>query len=129
VTVRILRGDCRDVLRTLPDESVHTVVTSPPYWVNGLDGWTCTIFRREGAGLASEMILDAELAFDAFGYGCGPDGLITYVADDKVESPNPGYCFKCAGYQVAGRSADGKKTLLRKPFDLRGVFALERRAA
>ena len=32
MSVRILRGDCRDVLRTLPDESVHCVVTSPPYW-------------------------------------------------------------------------------------------------
>lgn len=32
MTVRILQGDCRDVLRTLPDESVHCVVTSPPYW-------------------------------------------------------------------------------------------------
>jgi DNA modification methylase len=32
VTVRILKGDCRDVLRSLPDESVHCVVTSPPYW-------------------------------------------------------------------------------------------------
>jgi DNA modification methylase len=25
-------GDCRDVLRELPAESVHCVVTSPPYW-------------------------------------------------------------------------------------------------
>lgn len=32
MSVRILTGDCRDVLRTLPDESVHCVVTSPPYW-------------------------------------------------------------------------------------------------
>lgn len=32
MTVRILRGDCRDMLRTLAAESVHTVVTSPPYW-------------------------------------------------------------------------------------------------
>lgn len=32
VTSRILVGDCRDVLRTLADESVHCVVTSPPYW-------------------------------------------------------------------------------------------------
>jgi DNA modification methylase len=29
---RILLGDCREVLRTLPAESVHCVVTSPPYW-------------------------------------------------------------------------------------------------
>ena len=32
MTVRILQGDCREVLKTLPDESVHCVVTSPPYW-------------------------------------------------------------------------------------------------
>ena len=32
MSIRILRGDCREVLRTLPDESVHCVVTSPPYW-------------------------------------------------------------------------------------------------
>jgi len=31
-TYRLLIGDCREMLRTLPDESVHCVVTSPPYW-------------------------------------------------------------------------------------------------
>lgn len=30
--IRMLQGDCRDVLPTLPEESVHCVVTSPPYW-------------------------------------------------------------------------------------------------
>jgi DNA modification methylase len=32
MTVTILCGDCRDVLRELPAASVHCVVTSPPYW-------------------------------------------------------------------------------------------------
>lgn len=32
MSVRVLTGDCRDVLKTLPDESVHCIVTSPPYW-------------------------------------------------------------------------------------------------
>jgi DNA modification methylase len=32
MTVRLLTGDCRDVLKTLPGESVHCVVTSPPYY-------------------------------------------------------------------------------------------------
>jgi DNA modification methylase len=32
VSVQIITGDCRDVLRALPDESVHCVVTSPPYF-------------------------------------------------------------------------------------------------
>ena len=30
--VQILVGDCRETLRTLPDNSVHCVVTSPPYF-------------------------------------------------------------------------------------------------
>jgi DNA modification methylase len=32
VTVTILHGDCRELLKTLPDESVHCAVTSPPFW-------------------------------------------------------------------------------------------------
>lgn len=32
MTIRILIGDCRDVLRTLPDASVQCCVTSPPYY-------------------------------------------------------------------------------------------------
>lgn len=39
MTVRILNGDCRTVLRDLPDESVHCVVTSPPYF--GLRDYGC----------------------------------------------------------------------------------------
>ncbi len=30
--IRLLHGDCRDVLKTLPDASVHCCVTSPPYF-------------------------------------------------------------------------------------------------
>lgn len=32
MSVRILLGDCRDVLKTLPEASVHCCVTSPPYF-------------------------------------------------------------------------------------------------
>ena len=32
MSIRILIGDCRERLRELPDESVHCVVTSPPYF-------------------------------------------------------------------------------------------------
>lgn len=32
MTVKILIGDVRTRLRELPDDSVHCVVTSPPYW-------------------------------------------------------------------------------------------------
>ncbi len=32
MSVRILTGDCRDMLATLPDASVNCCVTSPPYF-------------------------------------------------------------------------------------------------
>lgn len=78
--------------------------------MNGLDGWTCTIFRNETSLLSSQLILEAEEFID----DCGPDGLLTYVYDAKVRSSNPGACFKMAGWRRAGRSADGRKTLLQK---------------
>lgn len=80
--------------------------------MNNLDGWTCTIFRNETNQLSSGLILAAELFIE----DCGPSGLITYVYDAKVRSRNPGCCFKLAGYRRTGRSADGKKTLLQKPW-------------
>ena len=30
--MQLLHGDCRDILKTLPNQSVQCVVTSPPYW-------------------------------------------------------------------------------------------------
>lgn len=84
--------------------------------MNRLDGWTCTIFRNESRLLSSDLILDAEHALRESGRGCGPDGMLTYVFDRKVASVNPGYCFKRAGWRARGRSADGKKTLLWKPY-------------
>jgi hypothetical protein len=86
--------------------------------MNGLDGWTCTIFRNESPVLSSELILDAELAFAEMNLDVGPDGLLTYVWDRKIRSVNPGYCFKVAGWKAIGRSADGRKTLLHKPYEL-----------
>jgi DNA modification methylase len=39
VSVRILTGDCRKLLKSLPDNSVHCAVTSPPYF--GLRDYGC----------------------------------------------------------------------------------------
>ena len=89
--------------------------------MNGLDGWTCTIFRNTGRQRSSDLILQAELMLASLAADCGPDGMLTYVFDKKVRSPNPGYCFKTAGWRVLGRSADGKKTLPQKAFGDAGV--------
>lgn len=81
--------------------------------MNNRDGWTCTIFRHTGPGLASGLILAAEQIL-LERHDCGPDGLMTYVWDKRVRSVNPGYCFKVAGWKPIGRSADNRKTLLQK---------------
>lgn len=73
--------------------------------------------------MAAERLLLAERG------NCGPSGMLTYVWDAKVASRNPGYCFKAAGWRkpplalAKPRSADRKKTLLWKPFDLAGISA------
>ena len=77
--------------------------------MNGLDGWTCTIFRRMGGAKASDLVLAAELALaDAdTAAPCGADGLLTYVPPSKINSTNPGWCFQLAGWVKNGWS---KKT-------------------
>ncbi|HXJ00953.1 MAG TPA: site-specific DNA-methyltransferase [Micropepsaceae bacterium] len=55
MSVQILIGDCRDVLKTLPDESVHCVVTSPPYW--GLRDYGNGV-----AGIGLEHTIDEHMA-------------------------------------------------------------------
>lgn len=89
--------------------------------MNGLDGWTCTIFRNEGTGLSSTLILDAERALVEYATDCGPDGMLTYVWAAKIRSSNPGCCFKKAGWKKRGPSADKRKVLLWKPFDRAGA--------
>lgn len=89
--------------------------------MNGKDGWTCTIFRNTSPWLSSSLILLAEMALVRSGAGCGPDGLLTYVWRAKIRSVNPGYCFKKAGWKKIDVSADGRKDLLWKPWNLAGI--------
>jgi hypothetical protein len=63
-----------------------------------LDAWRCTIFRNEGAGLASDLIA-AAMGLTASVWGeLPPDGWLTWVDTRKVNSHHPGYCFKRAGW-------------------------------
>lgn len=94
-----------------------------PCAMNGLDGWTCCIFRRTGGPLASELLLEAERALVALAPDCGPAGMLSYVDPKSIQSPNPGYCYKCAGWRKVGMCSKNRKPLLWKPFDLAGIPA------
>lgn len=78
---------------------------------SGQQGVNCAIFRNEGPLLSSELILEAE----AIAWNKWPgQRLYTYVNSSKVQSKNPGYCFKCAGWTVCGKSKKRGLLILEK---------------
>lgn len=78
---------------------------------SGQDGVNCAVFRNEGPHLSSELILEAEqLAWQRW----PNERLYTYVNAQEVESDNPGYCFKCAGWKFSGYTASKKLHILEK---------------
>jgi hypothetical protein len=72
-------------------------------------GVNCSVFRNEGPILSSDLIHEAcDLAWARW-----PDKrLFTYVWDAKIQSRNPGYCFKKSGWTLCGRNADGRLSIL-----------------
>lgn len=96
----LMNGDCTAlfVWRKFIDDS-------------GQQGVNCAVFRNESKALSSAMILEAErLAWQRW-----PGArLYTYVDAAAVQSANPGYCFKCAGWRTAGRTRSRKLIILEK---------------
>lgn len=56
------------------------------------------MFRNEGAGLSSDLIIEA-VAATRWSWGAPPQhGFITFIHADKIRSTNPGYCYLMAGW-------------------------------
>lgn len=66
---------------------------------NGQEGVNCAVFRNEGAGLSSDLVRQADAVADNRWSG---ERHYTYVAPNKVESRNPGFCFIKAGWRKCG---------------------------
>lgn len=130
MSIRILQGDCREVLRTLPDESVHCVVTSPPY------------FGLRDYGVAGQIGLEPTPAafveqmvavFREVRRVLRPDGTLwlnigdSYANDGKWGGHTGGKHVKALHASPIGRN---KKYTGMKPKDLIGIpwrvaFALQ----
>lgn len=78
---------------------------------NGQDGVNCAIFRNEGAGRSSDLILSAETYARARWPG---ERFYTYVDAGSVRSTNPGYCFLMAGWRRCGVTAKRGRLILEK---------------
>lgn len=75
--------------------------------------WVCSAFRNEGAGVASEMILQA-LAVTRHVFGDPPElGLVTFINRKKVRPTivrgveTWGYTFLKAGFEPDGETKGG----------------------
>jgi len=78
---------------------------------SGQVGVCCTLFRNEGDRLSSDLVREA----DDLAWARWPgERHFTYVADGRIRSVNPGFCFKKAGWRVCGRNADGRLTVLER---------------
>lgn len=62
-TVNLYQGDCLEVLKTLPDNSVDLLVTDPPYVLNTKGGGTVNKKMK-----LSESLADVEKAKIINGY-------------------------------------------------------------
>ena len=87
----------------------------PTMRMDGQTGYNNAIFRNESDRLSSEIVLEA--GWHAVQMW-GPNRAYTYIDPSKVNSVNPGYCFKQAGWTNVRRpdgtiwlSADGKHLL------------------
>jgi hypothetical protein len=77
-----------------------------------LNAWECALFRNTGNILSSILIREAcELTVALWGH-FPPDGLITFILQWAVKSPNKGCCYKKAGWIKNGYSSDGKLRLV-----------------
>lgn len=71
-------------------------------------GVECTVFRKEGPGLASDMIREAIGIAQRKWPG---KRLFTFIDPREVRSKNPGHCFKVAGFRHCGQTRRGLHVL------------------
>lgn len=96
MTVTIYTGDCREVLKELPAESVHCCVTSPPYW--GLRDYGTAIWEggdSECDHLGKPMPTRAGFNERYFGRESS-DGN----KQDALREPFREVCGKCGAHRI-----------------------------
>ena len=78
---------------------------------DGQEGVNCAVFRNESSVKSSDLILEAEhIARKRWPL----ERLFTYVNPKKIESINPGYCFKKAGWRTVGKTKKRGLVILEK---------------
>lgn len=86
--------------------------------------WVCSIFRNEGAGVASDMIREAVAATKGF-YDTPPEhGMLTFIDRKKVRPTKVrgkdvwGWTYRKAGFREVGETKGGLLALQMKPSEM-----------
>lgn len=70
--------------------------------------WVCSAFRNEGAGLSSELIVEAVAATRSIWPETPALGMVTFVDPSKVRRKrDPGRCYRRAGFFPDGETKGG----------------------
>src|SRR5215218_8517114 len=93
MTTRLLTGDCREVLQTLPDTSVQLCVTSPPY------------FGLRDYGVAGQIGLESTVEAYVAGLVGGFPEVRRVLRDDGVLFLNLGDSYANSGAQYGGTTS------------------------
>lgn len=110
--ITIRQGDCREVLQTLPADSVDCCVTSPPYW------------RQRDYGMAEQIGMEAEpeqyieqlsAVFADVRRVLRPDGVCWINVGDKWASGGNGGGGKLSPRRGAWRVLAGEKGWRKPP--------------
>jgi len=110
VALRLLAGDCRTILPTLPAESVHCVVTSPPYWGlrdYGVEGQIGLEARPE------DYLTTMVSVFREVRRVLRPDGTLWLNMGDGYASPPSGHAQRYFNGQGASYERGGAPSARR----------------
>jgi hypothetical protein len=113
-------GRCVVLYAKTPNGQALWVTSWPKYARHEWQGaWICTLFRNEGAGKASELILDA-VACTRHVFGNPPEiGMVTFIDKNKVKPTKVrgkntwGRTYELAGFRVCGETKINKLIALQ----------------
>ena len=86
----------------------------------GQFGVNCAIFRNESPHKSSALIREADAIAD---FAWPGERHYTYVNAQKIQSVNPGYCFKRAGWRQCGETRGGLVILERISHEKGVIFS------
>jgi hypothetical protein len=108
------------------DKTALWVTRWPRYSQHAWAGaWENSLFRKEGDGLASDMIRYA-VAHTRARWPAVPDlGMVTFIDAGKIRHKrDPGRCYLRAGFRHAGYTGKGLRVLQLLPAEMPGACGI-----